>query len=189
MYLPVLQSFASEVSFLVRTSGDPLAMARTVESAIRESDAQLPIFDVRALEDSIGAAYFTQRIGGWLLGFFAALALLMAAVGLYGVLSYTVAQRSREMGIRLALGAGRGTVLRLILKDGLRVALLGLAVGLALAIPLSRLVRTLLFGVSPTDVASFTIASTLLLIVALIASFIPALRATRIDPIRAIRYE
>jgi putative ABC transport system permease protein len=189
VYFPVSQVFASEANFLVRTSGDPLALARPVQEAIRTVDAALPVYGVRSLQDTIGVAYFAQRMGGSLLGFFGALALALAAVGIYGVLAYAVTQRSREIGIRMALGASRGSVLRLILKQGMNLALIGLAIGLGVAIAVTRLMSTLLFGVSPTDVPTMASVSVLLLLVVLAASYLPARKATMIDPILAIRYE
>ena len=189
VYLPVLQSFASETNFLVRTIGKPMAMARAVEDAIHVVNPALPVYGERSLEQSISVAYFGQRMGGSLLGVFGALALALAAVGLYGVLAYTVTQRSREVGIRMALGAARGDVLRLILGQGLRLAAVGLAIGLAASIAVTRLMSALLFGVSARDPATFLSVSILLVAVALASSFLPAYRATKIDPILAIRYE
>jgi predicted permease len=183
------QMFDSSINFLVRTAGDPLAMSRAVESAIHAVDPQLPIYGQRSLETSIGTAYFGQRMGGSLLGAFGALALVLAAVGLYGVLVYGVTQRSREVGIRMAIGASRGDVLRLILWQGLRMTGIGLAIGLAVAVAVTRVMAGLLFGVSPTDVPTILLESLLLAVVAACASFLPAYRATKIDPILAIRHE
>jgi macrolide transport system ATP-binding/permease protein len=189
VYLPVLQSFVSESNFLVRSLGDPMLLARSVEDAIHTVDPTLPVFGERSLETSINVAYIGQRMGGSLLGVFGALALILAAVGLYGVLAYTVTQRSREVGIRMALGAGRGNVLRLILGQGLRLAGIGLAIGLVIAAAVTRLMTSLLFGVSPTDIPTILLVSSLLALVTVGASLLPAYRATRIDPILAIRYE
>ena len=189
VYFPVAQSFASEVNFVVRTSADPLSMARPVEQAIHSIDPSLPLYGIRSLETSIGAAYFAQRLGGSLLGFFGALALALAAVGMYAVLAYSVTQRAREMGIRMALGASRADVLRLVLGQGLSLAGAGLAIGLSLAVAVTRLMRSLLFGVSATDVPTLVGVSVLLLVVICAASILPARKATRIDPIVAIRYQ
>lgn len=189
VYFPVSQFFASETNFLVRANGDPAGLSRSVEEAIHGVDGALPVYGVRTLQDSIGVAYVGQRVGGSLLGFFGALALCLAAVGIYGVLAYGVSQRSREIGIRMALGANRGDVFRLILGQGFYLALAGLAIGLGLALATTRLMTTLLFGVSPTDLPTIAGVSALLLAVVTAASYFPARRATRIDPITAIRYE
>lgn len=189
VYLPVTQDFASQVNFLVRTTGDPQSYARPVEAAIHQIDATLPVFAVRPLATAISASYFGTRIGGAFLGFFGAVALALAAIGLYGVLAYTVSQRSREVGIRVALGASRGEVLKLILWQGLRMTGLGLAIGLGIALMVTRLMRAMLLDVSPTDLPTLAGVSALLAVVALGASFFPAYRATRIDPILAIRHE
>lgn len=188
-WFTTLQEHTSETNFLVRTHGDPLAVAKAVEGEIRSLDRNMAVYGVRALEDAVSAAYITQKMGGWLLGFFGALALLLAAVGLYGVLAYSVAQRSREVGIRMALGASRADVLRMVLGHGLRLTGLGLAIGVALAFGVTRFMQKLLFGVSPTDALTLLGVSGLLALVALAAAYVPARRATRIDPIVAIRYE
>jgi macrolide transport system ATP-binding/permease protein len=187
VYFPVMQSFASEVNFLVRTNGDPMALARPVESAIHSLDPALPLYGIRPLETSIGVSFFAQRLGGSLLGFFGVLALGLAAVGMYAVLAYSVTQRAREMGIRMALGASRADVLRLVLGQGLKLGGAGLAIGLALALAVTRLMQSLLFGVSATDVPTIAGVSTLLLLVICAASLLPARKATQIDPILAIR--
>ena len=189
VYLPMTQVYTSDVSFLVRTAGDPSVLARPVEEAIHAVDAALPVYAVRPLEISIATAYFAQKMGGSLLGLFGALALLLAAVGLYGVLAYNVTQRSREVGIRMALGADRAGVLRLILGQGLRFAGIGIAIGLAMAAGVTRLMEKVLFGVSPLDVWVIASVAALLAVVALGASLVPAWRATRIDPILAIRHQ
>ena len=189
VYSPLSQAFASESYFLVRTAADPLSYARGVEEAIHQVDPALPVYAVRPLQAAISASYFGQKIGGSFLGLFGAIALSLAAIGLYGVLSYIVSQRSREVGIRMALGASRGNVLRLILAQGARLTGIGLGAGLVTAIAVTRLLRTLLLDVSPTDIPTIAGVSALLAGVATLASFIPAHRATRVDPIMAIRHE
>ncbi len=189
VYMPLSQSFASETNFIVRTAGDPGTYAHAVEAAIHQVDPVLPVYGVRPFETAISASYFGQRIGGSFLGLFSVIALALAAIGLYGVLAYTVSQRSREVGIRVALGASRGNVLGLILGQGVRLAAVGLAIGLAITIVVTRLLRSLLLGVSPTDIPTIAAVSALLAVVAILASLIPAHRATRIDPISAIRHE
>lgn len=189
VYVPVGQRFESEAHFVVRTLGDPQSYGPEVERAIHGVDPALPIFGVRPLANAISASYFGQRIGGSFLGFFGAVALALAAIGLYGVLAYTVSQRSREVGIRMALGASRGDVLSLILKQGARLAMTGLVIGMAIALGVTRLMRSLLLDVSPSDAQTILGVSVLLMIVALLASFVPAHTATRIDPILSIRHE
>ena len=189
VFMPVMQEYSADATFLVRTSGNPMLAARAVEAAIHAVDPALPVFGVRPLEVSISAAYFAQRMGGSLLGVFGGLALLLAAVGLYGVLAYNVTQRSREVGIRMALGAARTDVLRMVLGQGLRFAGIGMVIGLAMSSVVTRLMTRLLFGVSPLDAWVIAAVAVLLGIVALGASLAPAWRATRIDPILAIRYQ
>ena len=189
VYVPVGQRFESEAHFVVRTLGDPQSYGPEVERAIHGVDPALPIFGVRPLANAISASYFGQRIGGSFLGFFGAVALALAAIGLYGVLAYTVSQRSREVGIRMALGASRGDALSLILKQGARLAMTGLMIGMAIALGVTRLMRSLLLDVSPSDAQTILGVSVLLMIVALLASFVPAHTATRIDPILSIRHE
>ena len=184
-----MQEYSADATFLVRTAGNPMLAARAVEAAIHAVDPALPVFGFRPLEVSISAAYFAQRMGGSLLGVFGGLALLLAAVGLYGVLAYNVTQRSREVGIRMALGAARTDVVRMVLGQGLRFAAIGMVIGLAMSSAVTRLMTRLLFGVSPLDAWVIATVAVLLGIVALGASLAPAWRATRIDPILAIRYQ
>jgi macrolide transport system ATP-binding/permease protein len=189
-WVSTLQVNASETNFLIRTSGsDPLSLASAVEKEIHTLDPAIPVFGIRALEDSISVAYLPQRMGGWLLGFFGGLALMLAAIGLYGVLAYTVALRTREVGIRVALGATSQDVTRMVLRDGMRLTAIGALIGIAISLGVSRFLVKLLFGVSPTDAATLGGVSVLLLIVALAASYFPARRAARIDPLAAIRAE
>ncbi len=189
VYLPLAQSFASQSNFLVRTAGDPQKLARAVEAAIHQVDPALPVYGVRPLKLAISASYFGQRMGSSFVGLFGFIALTLAAIGLYGVLAYTVSQRSREVGIRIALGASRSSVLGLILGQGLRLAACGLAAGVAITIGVTRLMRALLLDVSPTDAPTLIRVACLLALVSVVASLIPAHRATRIDPIVAIRHE
>lgn len=189
VYIPLSQSFASESNFLIRTTGDSRAYIRAVESAIHQVDPALPIIAMRPLETAISASYFGQRIGGSFLGLFSVIALTLATIGLYGVLAYTVSERSREVGIRMALGASRSNVLGLFVMQGIRLTALGLGIGLVIALAVTRLLRTLLLGVSPTDVPTMGGVSAMLALVAIVASLIPAYRATRIDPITSIRHE
>jgi predicted permease len=173
----------------IRTVGDPMAIASAVREAIRRLDDNLPPYDIKTLEQRISDAVASRRFLVSLMSLFALLALALAATGIYGALSYLVAQRTREIGIRIALGATAGAVLGLILKRGAILILIGTAAGLAGAIALTRLIKTLLFGVSASDPATFALIALLLVVVALIASYIPARRAAKVDPMVALRHE
>lgn len=164
-------------------------IAASLRREVQALDPGLPVFDQRRLEEHVRAASFQQRMAGTLLSVLGVLALLLAAVGIYGVLAYAVGQRTREMGLRMALGAAGGDILRLVLRQGMKWVLLGMALGLASASALTRLMRSLLFGVSATDPLSFAAAATLLGLVALAACYLPAWRASRMDPLLALRYE
>ena len=188
VFLPFSQYFDSTSNFLVRTAGNPGSYAHAVEEAIHAVDPTLPVYGVRTLETAISASFFGQRIGSSFLGFFGGIALAMAAIGLYGVLAYTVTLRSREVGIRMALGSSRSAILRLILVQGMQLAGLGLSIGLILSFAVTRLMRSLLLDVSPTDAPTILMVSGLLALVAFVASLLPARRATTIDPILAIRH-
>jgi predicted permease len=172
-----------------RVSGDPAVFQTAVEKAIRELDPDLPIYDVRTLKAQVEFASLTQRIAGTFVGTFGLLALVLAAVGIYGVIAYTTRQRTREIGIRMALGAQRLQVLQLVLRQGLRLTALGLAIGLALSLAFTRLLGSLLFGVTPTDLLTFAGVTLLLSAVALGACYLPARRATSVDPMVVLRYE
>jgi putative ABC transport system permease protein len=173
----------------LRTDGDPLALAAPARAAVRDLDPDQPIASVRRMDDLLAAATARYRFNLLLLSLFAASALLLAAVGLYGVISQLVAQRTREIGIRLALGAEPRRVLRLVLGEGLRLAAAGLAVGVAAALLASRVMATLLFEVRATDALVYASVPLLLAAVALLATYIPARRATRVDPTISMRYE
>src|SRR5262249_27363668 len=156
---------------------------------VHELDPNIPVYRVKTLEQYLGVAVAQPKFNALLLGLFAGLALLLTAIGLYGVMAYSVIQRTQEIGIRLALGAQPGDVLRLVLRQGLQLTALGLVIGLAAAYALTRYLQTLLFGVRPTDLLTFTAIALLLTGVSLLACYIPARRATRVDPLVALRYE
>ena len=177
------------MSLVVRAAGDPLALARPVREEIRALDASLAVADVRTMSDVVGAVLSTPRFTGALLGLFAALALALSAIGIYGVLSYVVSRRTREIGIRLAIGAGRGQVLAMILRNGLLLSWTGVAVGLAAAAAVTRVMASLLHGVAPIDLATYVAAGASLSIVAVLASLAPAWRAMRVDPVVALKAE
>jgi putative ABC transport system permease protein len=174
---------------VVRTNFDPLSLAATVRQTVWEIDKDQPVSDISSMEEIVSDSVARQRFSMLLLGAFAGLALVLAAVGIYGVMSYSVAQRTREIGIRMTLGAQRSDVMKMTIGQGLRLVLTGVAIGLAGAFVLTRVMSTLLFGVSPTDPVTFITISIVLIGVAVLASYIPALRATRVDPMFALRYE
>jgi putative ABC transport system permease protein len=186
--MAAVRSFTS-INFVVRTKGEPLALSQAVRREIASLDAALPISHVSSMEEIAARSIASQRFNMMLLGLFAALGLLLAAVGIYGVMSYSVAQSTREIGIRMALGARRAAVLRLVTGQGMRLTLTGMAVGVAASLALTRLMGSLLYGVSATDPATFILYSLILAAVALAACLIPARRATKVDPLVALRYE
>jgi putative ABC transport system permease protein len=191
IYVPNDQGPSTYLSFMVRIAGQPVAFVGSVRAALREIDPQLPLIQPRTLEQVAeqSPSVFLRSYPSVLVGSFAALALILAAVGLYGLISYTVLQRTREIGIRVAMGAQRTDVLRLVLREGLVTAILGVVIGVAAGLVLTHLMSSLLFGVAPADWRTFTGAAAFLLLVALAACAIPASRATRVDPIIALRYE
>ena len=189
VYLPLEQSYDPKMTLVVRTTSEPRALAPVVREQIRALNANLPIADVQTLRDQIELTLFPSRIAAWTLGGFGLLALLLAGIGIYGVVSYGAAQRTREIGVRMALGAKEGDVLRLVLWDGLLVIGAGLAIGLSLAAAATRLIVAFLYGVGATDPLTFVIVPLLLGVVALVASYIPARRAVKVDPLVALRYE
>ena len=188
IFFPYLQG-GWPTTLAIRTVGDPMAIASAVREAIRRLDENLPPYDIKTLEQRVSDSVAPRRFLAALMSLFALLALALAATGIYGVLSYLVAQRTREIGIRIALGATAGAVLSLILNRGMALILIGTTAGLAGALALTRLIKTLLFGVSATDPATFALIALLLAVVALIASYIPARRATKVDPMIALRHD
>jgi putative ABC transport system permease protein len=176
-------------ALVLRTTVDPMSLATAVRNAVWAVDKDQPVSNIRAMDEIVATAVARQRFSTMLLGIFATLALVLAAVGIYGVMSYSVAQRTREIGIRIALGAQRGDVLRMTVKQALKLVLGGVGIGLVLAIVLTRVMASLLFGISATDPLTFLSISAVLLAVAALASYVPALRATRVDPMVALRYQ
>jgi putative ABC transport system permease protein len=177
------------MTLVVRTAGDPTNFTAAIRNAVSQVDKEQPISNIRTLDQRLSSSIAQQQFSTLLLGVFAAVALALAAVGIYGVLSYAVTQRAHEIGIRMALGAGQGDVLKLVVRHGMLLTLLGVAAGLAAALALTRLMTTLLFGVSATDPLTFGLIALLLLVVALLACWIPARRATKVDPMIALRVE
>jgi putative ABC transport system permease protein len=183
------QNPASGAYIVVRTSGDPVGMTSSVRAAIRSVDKDLPVFRVTDMEEMVANSLSQRRLSTVLLGIFAFVAIALSTIGLYGLISYSVTQRTHEIGIRIAIGAARGDVMRMVIGQGMMLVGLGLVAGLVGAFALTRLMTTLLFGVSATDPFVFAVVCGLLLIAATAAAWIPARRAVRIDPIIALRYE
>jgi putative ABC transport system permease protein len=177
-------------ALVLRTATNaPLTMTSEVRSAVQQLDKDLPIFSIRTMEQLIGNSVASRKLSMFLLISFASLALLLAAVGLYGVISYSVTQRTQEIGIRMALGASQRDVLGMVVTQASRLAAVGLAIGLVLALALTGLISKMLFGVRPSDPLTFACILLLLAAVALLASYIPARRAAKVDPMVALRYE
>jgi putative ABC transport system permease protein len=190
-YLPIAQEPPGRVTLVVRSAGstDPAGLAASVRAAVQAIDAEQPVYDIKTMTQWVSETIAQRRLNMILLGTFAMLALLLAAVGIYGVMSYSVTQRTHEIGIRMALGAQRRDVLKMILGQGMGLTLLGIGIGLIGALLLTRLMSSLLFDVSAFDPLTFLAVSALLTIVALLACFIPARRAMKVDPMVALRYE
>jgi predicted permease len=188
-YLTIAQLPPTSMSMVVRTSGDPMQMLASVREQVWAVDKDLPITNIETMERLMAKSVAPRRFNLLLLGLFALVGLVLAAVGLYGVLSYTVTQRTREIGVRMALGAQTGDVLRLVIGEGMKLALIGTSLGLGGALALTQLLKTLLFGVSSTDPLTFIVITAVLIIVALLACWIPARRATKLDPMTTLRSE
>ena len=188
VYLPHLQIPVNGLSLVVQAKS-PLSLVGALRGQIREMDPDLPVIDLMTMEEVVSQSVWQNRLYAILFSVFAAIAMLLAAVGIYGVMSYSVTQRTQEIGIRMALGAQLKDVLQLVVKGGLTLSLIGVAIGIAGALALTRLLRTLLFGITPTDAVTFIAVSLMLLFVALVACYIPARRATKVDPLVALRYE
>ncbi|HEX6736892.1 MAG TPA: ABC transporter permease [Vicinamibacteria bacterium] len=189
VYLPFLQNSSGAFTLVVRSPGDPAALTSGVRAAVRAADPELPVYSARTLEALVSDSTAQRRLAVLLISVFAALALVLAAVGIYGVMSYAVTQRTPEIGIRMALGAERDHIVRMVLRSGAAMALSGVGIGLVAALGLARLIATLLFQVGPADPPTFSVVPVLLLGVALLACYLPARRATKVDPIIALRRE
>jgi putative ABC transport system permease protein len=191
-YVPYAQEWRSWMSpkdLLVRTNGDPGALAAAVREAVWAVDKDQPVSNVRTMDQVFAAAISRERFQMWLLTLFATLALVLACIGLYGVISYMVAQRTHEIGVRMALGAQAGDVLTLVIRQGMLLAGVGLIVGIGIGSAVTRVLSDMLYGVSARDPLTFVGVPVLLLLVAFLACYIPARRATRIDPLAALRRE
>jgi putative ABC transport system permease protein len=179
----------SSMTLLIRTAGDPLSLAAPVQRELKNAEKEILIEDVVSMNRRLDLSVAPQRLNVVLLATFAFIALVLAAAGIYGVMAQSVAQRTQEIGVRMALGAQLRDVLKMVLRSGMSLALIGIAIGLTGAFFLTRLMRTLLFGVTPTDAMTFGSVAVILFVVALLACYIPARRATRVDPLVALRYE
>ncbi|MFN7927330.1 MAG: FtsX-like permease family protein [Blastocatellia bacterium] len=188
-YLPHAQVGNANMFLAIRTQGEPTNLTAAVRNTIRSFDKDLPLFRVTVMEQLVADSMAQRRFAMMLLGIFAGVALALAAVGLYGVMSYTVTQRSHEIGIRMALGAQRGDVVKMIVRQGAGLAALGVVIGLGGAFALTRLMANLLFGIKASDPLTFVVIALSLTLIALLACFIPARRATKVDPLIALRYE
>jgi putative ABC transport system permease protein len=189
VYLSAIQFPQRTMTLVVRTTGEPSAIAPAIARAVRDIDPAQPVYQVRSLHDWLDESTAQPRFTTTLSGAFAVVALLLAALGVYGVLSYSVSQRTQEIGVRMAIGAGRGQIMRLVMRSGLSWALTGITLGFVGAFALSRVLGTLLFEVGPRDPITYSAAGVTLAVVAMLACYIPAARATRIDPVIALRSE
>ncbi len=189
VYYPSEQVIARNMYLVIRTASDPVPMTAAIIKEIQAVDPEMPVFDIGSMDQRLYGSLARQRFSMFLLGVFAVIALLLAAIGIYGVMAYSVNQRTHEIGIRMALGAQPGNILQLIIKQALILASLGIAIGLAGALVLTRLLSSLLFGVSATDLFTFVITPLLLGGVALLAGYVPARRAAKVDPMIALRHE
>jgi putative ABC transport system permease protein len=187
MYVPYRQDIFSSMCLVARTDGDPTQLTSTVRQTVREIDPGLPAFSISPLANVISDSVAQRRFSMLLLGLFALIAVFLAAVGLYGVVAYTVSQRTQEIGVRMAIGAGRSDVLKMVVGGGMKLALLGVAIGIAGALAVARVVAAMLFEVTPFDPTSYLATAAILLAVAALACYVPARRAMRVDPIVALR--
>jgi putative ABC transport system permease protein len=177
------------MSLTIRTPGSPVGLVEEVKKQVWSLDRQIPVSDVFSMEDLMVVSLAQERFNMLLLGLFAALALTLAAVGIYGLMAYSVNQRTHEIGLRIAMGARSRDILHLVITDGAKLAFLGIAIGVLAALALTRMMATLLFDVKPTDPATFAVVAILLASVGLVACYIPARRATRVDPMVTLRYD
>jgi predicted permease len=189
VYLPFLQGYAPFVTFLLKTAGDPGSVAGAARAELQKLDPAVPITSIKTMNEHLGFAYWGAEIGAGLLATFASLGLLLSAVGLYGVLAFVVNRSIPEIGIRMALGASPGNVLRLFIRRGLTISIAGVFAGIVAALVTTRVLAGYLYGVNPSNPATIASVAALLLFVAFVACYLPSRRAARIEPLRALRYE
>ena len=189
LYVSILQNPGYSMAVYVRTDNQQAGLTQAIRREVQAVDPNLPLFGEQTMEDVVSASLAQRRFATQVVGLFGVLALFLAGIGIYGVMAYSVTQRTREIGIRLALGASSGSILSWLLKQGMRLTLVGVGLGLIGALALTRLLRGLLFGVAPIDLLTYGGLTLLLGVVALLACYIPARRATKVDPLVALRYE
>jgi len=189
LYFPTLQNPGKSMAVYVRTTGSVAGLTQAMRQQVQAVDPNLPLFGEQTMDDVVSASLAQRRFAMQVVGLFGVLALFLAGVGIYGVMAYSVTQRTREIGIRLALGASTGSIFSWLLRQGMRLTLIGVGIGLLGALALTRLLRGLLFGIASTDVVTYAGLTLLLAAVALLACYVPARRATKVDPLVALRYE
>jgi ABC-type antimicrobial peptide transport system permease subunit len=189
LYTACFQSYSKQTHFVARTQGDPMALANDIQRAIWQVAPDTGVFNVMPVTRLSTNTVWQSRVWGLLFGIFSGIALVLATAGIYGVMAYFVAQRTREIGVRIALGAQWSHVLKMILRNGMALVVIGLTIGLAGALALTRLMTTLLFEVSPTDPLTFGAVALAVILATLLACYIPARRATKVDPLVALRYD
>jgi ABC-type antimicrobial peptide transport system permease subunit len=189
MYVPYLQARATNPVFAVRTAGPPLRAMTDIRTTVARVDPNLPLIDVSTQLEQVEGRFAQERLFAQAYSLFGGLSMTLAAIGLFGLMSYSVSRRTNEIGIRMALGAQRTAVLRLVLRESLILVVVGLAIGLAFAVAVSRFVETLLFGLGSTDILTIALAVLVMLLVSSFAGYLPARRASRVDPMVALRYD
>jgi ABC-type antimicrobial peptide transport system permease subunit len=189
LYFPIFQNPNYAMAIYLRTDVAPFSLAQSVREQVRAVDRDLPVFGERTMTQVAAESLGRRKFAMQLVGLFGILALLLSAVGIYGVIAYSVSQRTREIGVRVALGASSSAILGWVLKQGMILTSAGVGVGLVGALALTRLLRSLLFGIGPADFLTYGVLAALLIVVALIACYVPARRATKVDPLVALRYE
>ena len=189
MYVPYLQANAASPSFEVRTAADPVGVMGAIREAVRRIDPNMPVMDMSTQMEQIERRFVQEKLFAQAYAVFGGLALIVASVGLFGLMSYSVARRTNEIGIRMALGAQRLDVLRLVMRESMILVVAGVAIGVTLAVAAGRLVTSLLFGLVATDAVTMVLAMTAMVLVSAVAGYLPARRASRVDPMVALHYE